>query len=260
MVSSFVAVLIDEAGAAGETWYTQEQIGEMLGKEPRLIKTCVAQAKASGAITVRRKRGQRGCSTYVLELGRTSAELGQPVEVLQATETRTSGRTEIAACAIVLAAYERARARRWEGLSSGGLEPEAPVLEPLTAWLEAMAHRHGLGLALAAEGAMGAYMACKGLSDGALLERCHPIEWWCHFKPQLERGIIAEARRRPVLACVSPSSAAKLDPAAERALMARLASGKFPTLQPCGAERSWIEGKRVASAGSSGRLSASTPS
>ncbi len=261
-VFAFVSVLVAKAGADGEAWYGQDELRRAIrAKDLRTVCRVVSKARELELFWTRpRGWGNRACLTYVLELGRTSAELGrrQGVEVLQSVEKRTSERPEIAACAIVLRAYEAARARRWEGISSGGLEPEAPVLEPLAGWLEAMAHRHGLSLVLAAEGAMGAYMACKGLADGALLERCHPIEWWDRYKAQIERGIIASARRRPALAAVPSSSAPKLDPAEERALVARLASGNFPTLQRAGTERSWIEGKRVASAGRSGRLSAST--
>ncbi len=261
-VFAFVSVLVSKASADGEAWYDQEELKNAIrAKDRRTITRAVTKAKKAGILWTRPKcYGSRACSTYVLELGRTSAELGRAEgDVnLQSAEKSTSERPESAA--IVLEAYNAALRKRWGYASS--LEADAPVLGPLTAFLQGFAQELGADLGTVARGAMAGYVACKGMSDGALERRGHPIEWWAKWKHVLRQGAMsAVARSRGASSSVRlVPEPPKLAPAEERALLERLAAGKFPTLQRAGAERSWREGKRVAAAGGSGRLSVAAPS
>ena len=111
---AFLSVLGDIAGADGEAYYLLSELAQSVHVSARTITRCADRAYR-GKLLRTRSRGyaKRCCSTYVLELGRTSAELGRPlrsVEVLQGTEGPTS--LELENSRIVLEAYRRALKRK----------------------------------------------------------------------------------------------------------------------------------------------------
>jgi hypothetical protein len=259
---AFVSVLVARAGADGEAWYGQEELREAIrAKDRRTICRVVAKARELELFWTRPfGYANRSCSTYVLELGRRdpAADRIASVEVLRQTEKRTSLRPESAAAAVVLGAYDRAMVARWEVSSS--LEPTAPVLEPVSAFFAAAAAELGTELGFAADAGMATYTALRGMSDGALEKRCHPIEWVLKYKTEIKRGIRAELERSRARSS-RPKALADCGLAVPifeaRELAARIASGNFAAAATSTAARLVDEGKRVASAGSAVRPSVS---